>query len=108
MYEIEQGMFGYNVIHKGKFGSSLVASGFRDYNKARNYAWLLESDRETLGLTEEEYSKLQDIQAEVCNNYCSWIGFVENVTESDNGLRGFLKEVKNPEATPRQIVNQYI
>ena len=42
MYEIKQGMFGYDVIQKGKFGSSIVACGFRDWNKARNYAWLLD------------------------------------------------------------------
>lgn len=106
MYEVEQGMFGYNIIQKGKFGNTLIASGFRDWNKARNYAWLLECDQETLGLNKEEYSKLQDVQAEVCNNYCSWIGFVENVTE--NGLRQFLEYIKDKNMSAQEIVNQYI
>jgi hypothetical protein len=106
MYEIKQGMFGYDVIQKGKFGSSVVACGFRDWNKARNYAWLLESDQKTLGLNDEEYIKLQNIQAEVCNQYCSWVGFVENVTE--NGLRQFLEYIKDKNMSAREIVNQYI
>lgn len=113
---IEEGNFGgYAIVNHWKSkdnrkGKTLIASGFSRLQKAIDYARLyafntdLKSDYK---FTDYEKSILQDIDCEVCNQYCSWQGFVENVIEDSQGLSGLLQKI-NEKLPVNKIVNCYI
>lgn len=116
--EIKQGDFGgYNVIlhwlrdSDKKKGKTLVASGFNQASKAVDYARLACYNLVKLSpcydFSESEKSALQDIRAEVANQYCAWESFVDNVINDSKGIAG-LRDLINAGQKPQAIVNQYI
>ena len=116
--EIKSGDFGsYNIIlhwlrdSDKKRGKTLVASGFRNTQKAIDYARLYCYDLVKLApdydFTVEQKTKIQDIRAEVANQYCMWQSFIDNVINDSRGLAGFLGLIAQG-ASVREIVNEYI
>lgn len=113
---IESGYWGgYNIVEKGKTPSGknykqLVASGFSTLQKAVDYARLARYNANLsndYAFTEQEKTTLQNINAAVANEFCSWLGFVENVCNDSQGLAGLLSMIHSNK-TIQQIVNNYI
>lgn len=114
---IKQGDFGYNIFQEwirksDNFkGRTLIASGFRDLQKAIDYARLYFYDEESLkgqyAFDEDTKTKLSGIRAIVLENYCTWLGFIENVVSSIGGLNNLLDMIKQNKPT-QHIVNCYI
>jgi len=102
-----------NVISMGrgrKRRESVVASGFRDINKAVNYARLYAYDTKLLkkyDFTKTQKERLSQIKDMVYQAYCDWIGFVENVINDSMGLSGLLQRIDSNMAV-QDIVNCYI
>lgn len=116
--EIKSGDFGgYNIVlhwlrdSDKKRGKTLVASGFNNTQKAIDYARLYCYELIKLApaydFTVEQKSKIQDIRAEVANQYCLWQSFIDNVINDSRGLAGLLGLIEQGKNT-REIVNEYI
>ena len=116
--EIESGDFGgYNILlhwlrdSDKKRGKTLIASGFNNTQKAIDYARLYCYDLIKLSpeydFSDEQKSKIEDIRAEVTNEYCAWQSFIDNVINDSRGLAGLLGLIEQGKNT-REIVNEYI
>lgn len=95
---------------KPRARKNIIASGFKTIQAAIDYARLKFYDidlKDDFAFTESQKTAIQNIAAEVCNQYCSWGLFVENICSYKNGLQEFLQMIAENKS-PREIVNNYI